>query len=99
MRSRREGYLLIDHRASPGIGEGKLRANSVFEAATNTCVHCQRIVVLNPDRTRDRARCSRCDRYICDQCAVAGECSPFERKLDLALSAVEHGKSPIPLIG
>lgn len=77
---RHEGYLLIDHRFSPGIpddlarkagydpgftGEGKM-----FEAATNTCAHCHGIVVLNPDRTRGRAYCSKCDKYICDACNV-----------------------------
>ena len=53
-----EGYLLIDHRASPGlpadfyqkvgldapaVTEGKM-----LESATLTCVHCNAIVIMNP---------------------------------------------------
>lgn len=88
----REGYLLIDHSASPGlapgfagpgpiVGEGK-----IFETGTCTCSHCNGIVILNPARTRERARCSKCDRYICDSCgarmALSGECNPFLKLLD-----------------
>ncbi len=65
-RHTQEGYLFIDHRASPGtisVPEGKL-----FEGATITCSHCQRMVVLNHDRTRERGYCPHCDHYICDQC-------------------------------
>ena len=77
----KEGYLLVDHRASPGLpenvarfagydpahcGEGKL-----FEAATMTCSHCKVSVVKNPLRTRERSKCSKCGwHYICDICAA-----------------------------
>lgn len=69
MRSQRsrEGYLLIDHRAAPaayGIPSGQ-----TFESATITCSHCQTIVILNPDRSRERNHCPTCDHYICDVCA------------------------------
>jgi hypothetical protein len=93
MRSLRslEGYMLIDHSMSPGIsdevavaaglpaGVGRLK----FESATFTCSHCEVIVVLNPDRSRARGYCSRCDHYICDSCTykkeVLGEpCYPFK---------------------
>lgn len=74
-----EGYLLIDHSASPGtagVGEG-----SRFEAATYTCFHCQKIVVIHPRRTRDRGYCGKCDHYVCDGCedirVKTGECVPF----------------------
>lgn len=66
-----EGYLMVDHRASPGLpgdplrGEGKL-----FEAKTNHCNHCGRVVIMNPLRTRDRCYCSKCDKYICDDCGL-----------------------------
>ena len=75
---RHEGYLFVDHRASPGLpediarksgydpkhcGEGKL-----FEAATLTCSHCGCSYVKNPLRTRERAYCQKCDHYICDGC-------------------------------
>lgn len=75
----REGYLLVDHSASPGLteeeacrsgfdpalcGEGK-----VFEAATLTCSHCGVSVVKNPLRQRARANCPYCgNHYVCDLC-------------------------------
>lgn len=68
----RLGNLLIDHRA----GGGKL-----FEADTSTCAHCQRVVILHPDRTRLRGYCPKCDHYVCDNCA-GGECTPFARILE-----------------
>lgn len=79
-----EGYLMLDHRASPGftkeqaqklgyrpehVQEGKL-----FEAPTMGCHHCGTVVLINPDRKRDRAYCPHCDRYVCDNCEL-------ERKL------------------
>lgn len=80
-----EGYVRIDHRDSPGftpdqamaagrgflcdqIGPGKL-----FEAPTYYCTHCQRTVIINPDRTRARAYCSKCDHDICDWCGAAAK--------------------------
>jgi hypothetical protein len=75
----REGYLMVDHRASPGLpedvarqagydpahcGEGKL-----FEAASLTCSHCKISVIKNPMRLRERAKCDKCGwHYICDWC-------------------------------
>lgn len=76
-----EGYLMIDHRASPGIpediarmfgldskhcGEGKM-----LEQATMTCLHCKNAVVKNPDRIRARGFCAQCNGYICDTCHAA----------------------------
>lgn len=61
-----EGYILIDHRASPGtteIPEGK-----IFESALHVCNHCQRNVILNPNRTVALGRCPKCSRYICRAC-------------------------------
>lgn len=79
---RREGYLLVDHRAT---GEG------LYESATVTCSHCHAVVVLNPDRTREREYCAGCDRYICDGCGAEYKrtrtCTPFNRVLDLAQAA------------
>lgn len=75
---RHEGWLLIDHSASPGIppdvarkvgldprfvGEGKK-----LEAATITCNHCGSAYKKNPKRTRPRGYCRQCDHYICDAC-------------------------------
>lgn len=81
----REGYLLIDHRNSPGLSAADqaaidlacqgaspvdLRGGRVHEAPTFTCSHCQTIVILNPLRTRDRQWCHTCDRYLCDACGL-----------------------------
>lgn len=93
---RHEGYLLIDNRNSPGVPDAILREVSPglppgagqgeFEAPTNTCSHCQVIVILNPLRTRDRPYCMACDHYICDRCAAVmaatGRCSPFKQLID-----------------
>lgn len=99
---RHEGYLFIDHRASPGItaefirscgknpadflivGEGKM-----VEAATYTCSHCQKVVVIKPDRTRARGYCPKCDRQVCDACEAlrflsGGECNLFRKRVEVA---------------
>src|SRR6185369_6445733 len=96
--AQREGFLLIDHRASPGIpadvatqigmdpklvGEGRM-----LEAATLTCAHCKTVIVRNPYRTRERARCPKCShKYLCDICAFHATLpdynhKPFEAKVD-----------------
>lgn len=93
-KSTHEGYLLIDHRDSPGIPESLARAvgmppgagGGIFEAATYTCNHCCRVVVINHLRTRERAYCSKCDHYICDGCgatkALTGECRTMEQIIE-----------------
>ena len=96
-----EGYLLIDHREAPGISvEEAARAGRrtipvgrgvKFERPTVNCSHCEALVVLNPLRTRDRAYCPKCDRYLCDTCeamraASGGDCYPFRRKIDDVLN-------------
>ena len=67
----REGYLYIGN-AMPGA--------ATYESATITCSHCGCVVVLNPDRSRERGYCSKCDGYVCDPCnlrrALTG-CTPF----------------------
>ena len=95
----KEGYLLIDHRASPGLsaedvrkmqinpaltlqlGEGK-----ILESGTATCSHCQTIVILHPDRRRERAVCIKCYNYICDACnlqaAQGRDCRPWQQVVD-----------------
>jgi hypothetical protein len=65
-----EGYICIDHTDSPGMPTGPFKGGVKFEGATITCSHCQRIVIINPDRTRSRAWCSVCDHYICDECSL-----------------------------
>lgn len=102
-QSSKEGWLFIDHRASPGLpepisqrtglllGEGK-----VAEAATLTCAHCRNVLIKNPDRTRERGYCAKCDSYICDWCVAAMKepgyvHMPFQKLVDL----VKDGKVAI----
>lgn len=73
-----EGYLMVDHRASPGLpreyaerrglNPRELGEGGLFEAPTLGCPHCGSVVVMNPDRKRERAHCIKCDSYICDWC-------------------------------
>lgn len=85
----REGYLLVDHRASPGI-KGM---PALFEAATFRCSHCEKNVIRNQARTRERAWCPVCDKYVCDECeavrAVQG-CKPFDARLESHLTLVSN---------
>ena len=79
-----EGYLMIDHRSSPGFGshlrrlfgvrEGSKEGGegTVLERATMTCKHCATVQVKNPWRIRSRHHCDKCGgAYICDGCAAA----------------------------
>lgn len=93
-KPRREGYLLIDNRDSPGVSAdllhqaGKLGlapvvpSGATFESATVTCAHCNAVVILNPNRTRPRGYCAKCDAYVCDTPACGLECRPFKKLLD-----------------
>lgn len=103
MRNKEHGYLMIDHRASPGLPEEIARKNGldpryckegqVFEASTLTCAHCRTVVVKNPFRTRERASCPKCNfHYICDACALAMarpdyEHMPFAKFAEMAMAA------------
>lgn len=83
-----EGYLLIDNSASPGVSADLIRQSGKdvpivgegqkFESAVITCSHCHKGVIVNPDRTRSRGYCPKCDHYVCDECeverVVSGEC-------------------------
>ncbi len=90
-----EGSLLIDHRYSPGITPKMARfanlpvgsGNGVFETPTFTCSHCQRVVIMNPARTRSRGYCRKCDHYVCDGCeakrvASGGVCYTYKQFMD-----------------
>jgi len=102
----REGYLLVDHSASPGLPESVARASGYdpqhcqegkrFEAATITCSHCGGAYVKNPLRQRDRGRCFNCFKFLCDPCAavmkLGGECKPYVAYT----GAVVGSDKPIP---
>lgn len=96
MRTHRvkEGYLLIDHRACGPSG-------SAVESATITCSHCQRVVVLNPARTRERHYCPKCDHYVCDECEIVrvssgGTCTTFNQIVEQAQERASRGLSVVP---
>ena len=102
----REGYVLVDNRASPGVSDDTVRKfdlppgvnRGLFEAPTYTCSHCQRVVVINPDRSRQREYCRKCDHYICDGCgakmAVTKECKTFNQIADEIMEAGAKGITP-----
>ena len=78
-----EGLLVIDHRESPGITPEQARGfgpavgkGEFLETPTYNCVHCQRVVVMNPLRTRARVCCQKCDDYVCDECEAARVLNP-----------------------
>ena len=107
-----EGYFMLDHRDSPGLPDAvALRTGlpegagrGLFEAPTYTCSHCQRIVVLNPKRNRERAYCPKCDHNICDECgavraANGGLCKTFKQVVDEILAAADRqAEAGSPLI-
>ena len=76
------GYLMVDHRASPGLPEDVARwagydpklvgEGKVYEVDTMGCSHCGGHVVPHHLRTRPRAKCMECNtkegHYICDAC-------------------------------
>lgn len=89
--AKREGYLLVDHSASPGLPDNVARAagydpllcreGKKFETATLTCKHCKLTMVKNMWRTRERANCYKCGcAYICDWCAIAMLQSDYDHK-------------------
>jgi hypothetical protein len=62
----------------------------VTELPILVCCHCNRIVVLNPERQRARGWCEKCDAYVCDQAVCLTECNPFEQSIELALKYVDR---------
>ena len=96
-----EGYLVIDHRNSPGVPQsvvghtGKVSpavpGGQLYESATVTCAHCQAIVILNPKRTRPRNYCAKCDDYVCDNPICVKECSPFARVIERTIERAIKG--------
>lgn len=96
-----EGYVMLDNRESPGFTYAEHPAayhagipvgpGAFFEGSTLKCRCCDRIVVLNPDRIRERGHCRECDGFLCDPCAVnlhlTGNCNCIDKLLDKALKA------------
>ena len=71
-----EGILTIDHRASPGLPDAVVvkqglipgAGRGLFESATFTCPYCEKVVVMNPDRSRPRNYDRKTNHLICDNC-------------------------------
>jgi hypothetical protein len=80
--TREGGYLLVDNRASGG---------GYTETKTRRCSHCQKMVLLHPERQRPRNWCMKCDSYICDTPACNIECVPIDKILDQAYDAAAKG--------
>jgi len=113
MSKRREGYLLIDNRNSPGVSLDMIRASGKdvpfaapgiqYESATVTCSHCNAVVVLNPARTRPRGYCPKCNGYVCDTPQCGLECRSFEKLIDElqndAVNALAPQFTPLVLRG
>lgn len=81
------GYLEIDQRnVEASLPPGTARH---VEYDTYTCSHCQTVVILNPDRKRDRYKCRGCQHHICDNCAAAriagAPCKTFWQQADEVL--------------
>jgi nucleosome binding factor SPN SPT16 subunit len=105
-----EGYLIIDHRAGPGLTDEQARKagyepfqcteGKVFESATKSCKHCRNIVVLSPTRIRARNYCQMCGgEYVCDRCAAMMRepgyiHMPFEKVLDIVKEYEAKGIVP-----
>lgn len=88
-----EGWIMIDHSACEGVsydiaqqtGSMPVGSGMKFESATITCSHCQKVVILNPDRSRSRGYCPNCDHYVCDGCEqirLTQGCKTYKQVMD-----------------
>ncbi len=103
----REGYLQIDHTNSPGLNPEEVRRVNAqsgkdfkfvpegmnYESATRVCCHCGVPVVLNPDRSRPRGYCHKCDAYHCDKIECQ-DCIPFKKIMNLINDTPELHNNP-----
>jgi hypothetical protein len=88
---------MLDHRNSPGIPDEMVArmglppgaGRGLYEVPTYTCSHCQSVVVMNMERTRQRNYCRGCDHLICDACAAVksqtGRCRTFQQSIEQIL--------------
>lgn len=88
-----EGVLLVDHRASPGLSvpeavqqglPASAAGSRIFECATFTCSHCERVVAVVDRRKADEicGFCTGCNHRLCTKCttkrAKDGVCLPVK---------------------
>lgn len=91
-----EGYLLIDHRNSPGVSQEFMRKHNLpgpavaggtmLEAAVKNCPHCGGDVIRNPARVRAREHCRKCGENICDKCGLMRKLGHPHRPLRQVMS-------------
>lgn len=84
------GLLQVDHRHASAPMPGMA---AFVEHPTFTCSHCERVVVMRPDRIRPRYTCRGCNHLLCDNCAAIREagakCRTFAQLIDEFLEAQE----------
>jgi hypothetical protein len=105
-----EGYLMIDHRQSPGVSDEAMvqlglppgSGRGLFETATYTCSHCQAVVFMHPNRQRERAYCCHCEHRLCDACGARAEagakCQPLRYMINEILEQAERQAESGPTI-
>jgi hypothetical protein len=104
------GYLMIDHRASPGLPDAVARASGfnpretregkLFEASTLTCSHCGCAVIKNPLRTHERANCAQCGpHFICDLCNFRRHLPGYVHTPYARIADAVHAGRPVTLMG
>lgn len=71
------GHLFADNRASDWGG--------VEESDLLGCKHCQALIKAHEWRA-EGAFCHHCGGPICASCAGIGGCTPFEQRLEQAIS-------------
>ncbi len=75
--------------------EENLVDNVRQELPTLTCCHCNNVVVLHPQRERDRKWCSKCDQYVCDSPGCNVECFPYAKMVDYVVNrSRQTGRKP-----
>ncbi len=99
---------MIDNRNNPGISEGlavanglpKEAARGLYESATYTCSHCNSVIVMNPQRTRERGFCRGCSQVICDACSLVRSqtfaCKTMSQVIDETLAAADKQAETAP---
>ena len=109
MRSLRshEGYMLIDNSTNSGVDDATMLAmgypvgagKGLYESATYTCSHCNKIVIIEPARTRERGYCRSCSQRICDPCvaikAITLQCVPMAQIIDDVLESAVKQTDPV----
>jgi len=87
---KRESYLMIDHRASPGVKQEQYREagfnmpavpeGKMGEYKVLVCWHCNQHLIVNPLRQRERGFCRSCMEYICDVCVADAQRPDYAHK-------------------